>query len=595
MNKPFFLTVLLVILMACKHDKTFDGLVLLNHLGYHKSAYKTAVFQTKSDQRPSGFQILDAQDKEVYAGVFENGGQIDNWHTGKAYQADFTGFSQIGEFTFKALVGSNEVVSIPFEIYDKPLANTLLPLLTKAFQLQRCKSPYNDKDKKMSFYGERTDIVDVSGGWYDASGEKGKYLSHLSFSNYMTPQQLPMMVWNMLETLEVLKDADLQNKAQIASEIKTEAAYGADYLVRIQDPEGYFYATVFAGWTKDPEQREICAYEGQDGKRNERYQAAFREGGGMAIAALARCVSDNISGEFSQKKYLQTAEKGYTHLKAYNLSYCDDGKENIIDDYCALLASTELYKATANSMYLNDARERAVSLTNRLMKDGTCNNWLRADDEGQRPYFHGAEAGLPVIAMSHYLTIENDEERINNSKDFIIKSLQFELCITNEVNNPFGYARQLVKATNEQLARTAFFLPHNNETGYWWQGENARLASLATAVFKAQTVLDSEMQRLTLKYAFNQINWVLGLNPYDVCMLHGAGRNNPDYKEAGKSMNYLGGICNGITGGFDDERDIAFRPMPYDNDPAQRWRWSEQWLQHGGWMMPAIAYSAVIN
>ena len=28
------------------------------------------------------------------------------------------------------------------------------------------------------------------------------------------------------------------------------------------------------------------------------------------------------------------------------------------------------------------------------------------------------------------------------------------------------------------------------------------------------------------KYAWDQLNWILGLNPFDCCMLHGSGHNN---------------------------------------------------------------------
>ncbi|MBK3518468.1 glycoside hydrolase family 9 protein [Carboxylicivirga marina] len=595
MNKTVILSILVGMLVACQTNKKIDGVLLINHLGYQKDAYKSAVYQSKDLRAPAKYVIVNEQNEDVYSGVFESGGQVDNWHTGRAYRAVFTAFNKVGTYALIALVDGQKVASHPFEIMAEPMGTNVLPLLTKAFQLQRCKPPYDDKDKKMSFFGERDDIVDVSGGWYDASGEKGKYLSHLSFSNYMTPQQLPMMVWNMLEAIDVLNKTPVKNKAQISDELGVEAAFGADYLVRIQDDKGYFYATVFAGWTKDPEQRQICAYEGQDGQRNDKYQAAFREGGGMAIAALARSFSKGISGEFSSKTYLEVAEKAFAHLKANNLKYCDDEKENIIDDYCALMAATELYKATNNENYLADARQRARALEGRSMNQGAVKGWLRVDDSGQRPYFHGAEAGLPVIAMGRYLSIESEEERTKSVKAFINQSICFEIAVTNEVTNPFGYARQYVKAVDEEQSRTAFFLPHANETGYWWQGENARLASLATAMFMAQDVLEEDLQAKAKAYAAEQINWVFGLNPYNVCMLHGAGRNNPDYKEDGKSMNYLGGICNGITGGFDDESDIAFRPLPYDKDPAQRWRWSEQWLQHGGWMIPAIAYSAVYN
>ena len=74
-------------------------------------------------------------------------------------------------------------------------------------------------------------------------------------------------------------------------------------------------------------------------------------------------------------------------------------------------------------------------------------------------------------------------------------------------------------------------------------------------------------------------------------MLHGTGRNNPEYMFFG-SYEYgaaPGGIVNGITGGFRDERDIDF-DLPYaatgaDND----WRWVEQWLPHASWYLLAVA------
>jgi hypothetical protein len=70
-------------------------------------------------------------------------------------------------------------------------------------------------------------------------------------------------------------------------------------------------------------------------------------------------------------------------------------------------------------------------------------------------------------------------------------------------------------------------------------------------------------------------------------MQRGLGRNTPDYSADWPSA--PGGVCSGITGGFDDERDIAFLPPPHDQDPSQNWRWSEQWLPHGAWLVLALA------
>ena len=174
--------------------------------------------------------------------------------------------------------------------------------------------------------------------------------------------------------------------------------------------------------------------------------------------------------------------------------------------------------------------------------------------------------------------------------------MQFYLGITSEVTNPFGYARQLVQDTTGKRYST-FFFPHNTETGYWWQGENARIASLATAArmtapyFKQS---DPKFYTALENYADNQLNWILGLNPYDACMLKGSGYNNPEYNFRGtyQYTSAPGSIVNGITSGMNDQHDIAF-DIPFsvtghDDD----WRWVEQWLPHAAWYMLAVSVGA---
>jgi hypothetical protein len=165
------------------------------------------------------------------------------------------------------------------------------------------------------------------------------------------------------------------------------------------------------------------------------------------------------------------------------------------------------------------------------------------------------------------------------------QSLSFELAITREVANPFGYARQYVKEVGGGK-RSSFFFPHKNESGYWWQGENARLSSLAAAALLAARDLPGKSRALG-SYARDQLDWILGLNPYDMSMLQGKGRHHPDYLP--ENPNAPGGICNGITSGFDDEKDIAFLPAPHDKNPDQNWRWSEQWIPHGAWYVLAVS------
>ena len=89
----------------------------------------------------------------------------------------------------------------------------------------------------------------------------------------------------------------------------------------------------------------------------------------------------------------------------------------------------------------------------------------------------------------------------------------------------------------------------------------------------------------------HQARWgptsALGLNPFDISMLQGRGRHNPDLLP--ENPNAPGGVCNGITSGFNDEHDIDFMPPPHDKNQEQNWRWAEQWLPHAAWYLYAVA------
>jgi hypothetical protein len=163
--------------------------------------------------------------------------------------------------------------------------------------------------------------------------------------------------------------------------------------------------------------------------------------------------------------------------------------------------------------------------------------------------------------------------------------LNYLLEVTSAVTNPFGYARQHTAA-----ATTGFFMSHDNESRYWWQGENARLGSLAAAALMgADAISASGTQYLDLlRFAGNQIDWILGNNPYDMCFLNGFGAKNPAGYCAAKPQNgtLVGGISNGITGQATDGSGIQWTS---GNSCGEDWRWVEQWLPHAAWYMVAIA------
>jgi hypothetical protein len=271
------------------------------------------------------------------------------------------------------------------------------------------------------------------------------------------------------------------------------------------------------------------------------------------------------------------------------------------------------------------ADKRAASLAARLttgeagMASGAAGgasyvNYWRADD-GDRPFFHPADAGLPVVSLLGYVDIADETGR-EKALEAIKKSLGFELTVTAEVANPFGYSRQLVQSKGGPATRrTSFFFAHDTETAPWWQGENARLGSMAAAarlaarIFGAgspdvktgseegggagvtTTVVDRTFADRLRAFGQSQLDWILGLNPFDSCMLHAKGRNNIPYMffDSYEYTNAPGGICNGITGGYTDEEDIDFGLRFAVTGKDDDWRWGEQWLPHSAWYLYAVA------
>ena len=386
-----------------------------------------------------------------------------------------------------------------------------------------------------------------------------------------------------------------------------EAMFGADYLVRVKVPGGSFYRSVSTGGTQQvPELRKIAGemkrfgiYQSADkaprdmveqANNDFEYEVSYRSGGGIAVAALAIASTQPTSGEYSNADYLKAAEEAWDFLDKNNLKLVNDGKENIVDDYCSLAAATELYKATKKNIYKAAAEKRADSLLSRLVSEGSFINYWRADD-ATRPFFHASDAGFPVVSLLYFAPIASPEIQ-QKIRDAVKKSLAFQLSISSDVANPFGYARQLTQDKDGNRHIT-FFFPHNTEVAPWWQGENARLASLATAAHLAarQFPDDSDFQQELRAFATNQLNWILGGNPYDSSMMNGVGHNNPIYMffDSWEFTNAPGGISNGITAGFKDESDIDFNLTYKQTGADNDWRWQEQWLPHGSWYILAVS------
>ncbi len=581
--------------------------VVTNQVGYEFDKAKQAIIVADAKLQDAQFSIINTEDGTVvYKGKAVYSGPVDKWKDFLFWTIDFTSVTSPGTYTVQVSVPGKIVTSYPFKIGKNVLESATISDVIYYFKGQRSSGLLDKADRNSPFAGRSQGFVDAHGGWYDATGDYGKHLSHLSFSSYFNPQQVSLTVWSLLKTYSLLVKKPATDFRQYNRRLLDEAMYGADYLCRMQAPGGSFYRSVGApgpgkmakdraigmeskGYTIKKTKNETFGGSSND-TTSRSYECSYRSGGGMAIAALALASTYDTSGDYTNAEYLAAAERAFAFLEANNVSMTNDGKENILDDYCALSAATELFKATAKAVYSQAAHKRASQLLARLGKWGNYVDFWRADDK-DRPFFHPSDAGLPAVSLLYYYPIADAGMQVEIKKA-IKRSLEFELRVTGEVNNPFGYSRQLVQDTAGNR-HTSFFFPHESEAAPWWQGENARLGSIASeARLAAPLFTDDKAFHDSLEtFAINQLNWILGLNPFDASMLQGTGHNNPVYGFFGtfEYTNAPGGIINGVTSGLDDEHSIDLN-VPYTvTGKDYDWRWCEQWLPHATWYLLAVA------
>jgi hypothetical protein len=579
--------------------------VLVDQVGYEAGAPKQAIIEGTAQDHPGGFALVDAgTGQTVLKGDLKAAGEVNAWSGRVFWVADFSAWQKAGRYVLR--VDGVEASSCAFAINDDILERETLSNIIYYFKGQRASGSFDAADRHLALPGKQGGFIDAHGGWYDATGDYGIHLSHQNPTSYFNPQQVPLVAWSLLKSFRTLESRHNGSFNEYERRLLDEGLFGTDFLVRIKRPNGSFFESITGPG------KEKLAKERQIGNPNWRtriklkstdsterisapegphaFEASFRAGGGMAIAALALASTMPVDGDFPRAQYLKTAEEAFAFLSAHNRELLNDGVENILDDYCALMAATELYDASHKGEYRAAADWRAQSLMARLISSGQWRGYWRAD-AGTRPFFHPSDAGLPVISLLEYLRIASAQQQ-QAIKQVVGRSLRLELAVTSEVNNPFGYARQLVRM-GDGTVRTAFFFPHDTEAAPWWQGEDARLASLAAAARMAMPLFadEPEFQAQLSAYAWNQLHWILGRNPFDTSLLIGSGHGDAAYMffKSYQYTNAPGAIVNGITAAMDDEDGIAFNQGYAVTGKDEDWRWTEGWLPHSAWYLYAIS------
>src|SRR4029077_9633434 len=164
-----------------------------------------------------------------------------------------------GKYYIGCTTGQEAVRSYPFKIESLLIERQTLSDVIYFFKEERSSGQFDKADRHLPFDGKKKGTLDAHGGWWDATGDYGKHLSHLSFSTYFNPQQIPFTVYSLFKSYEQLNQRNIPETARYKDRLLDEAMFGADYLVRVKNPAGSFYRSITNGGVDQrPEQRKVA-------------------------------------------------------------------------------------------------------------------------------------------------------------------------------------------------------------------------------------------------------------------------------------------------------------------------------------------------
>lgn len=298
--------------------------ILINHLGYDCNDSKTAVYQGEKSDNAGRFSVIDENGAEVLSGVARECGEVARWNTGYYWTMDFSGVEASGTYTVSLETAAGTINSFPFEITE--YLNTMRTINAAGyyFKAQRSTGECRDENSHVRFAGDREGVMDVHGGWYDATGDYSVHMSHLSHGDVYNPQQSSFAGYAFFKAYEMLGESPNIEYTMIKRRMLDEGTYGADFVMRMRAPSGTFFRSVrrgealeqvrgthFINFEYRGSSDQFAAADTADSEvlTDDNYEVSLRSGGGLCIATLAAAGRYYYPGtEFKRDEYVIAAK-----------------------------------------------------------------------------------------------------------------------------------------------------------------------------------------------------------------------------------------------------------------------------------------------
>jgi len=566
------------------------GGVLVNHLGFCCQARKEVIvrgardgdfeLQEMSLMRPAGMGARE-DFRPVLTGRLR---RVDS-AIGEYCIGDFSSCTAPGIYRV-ALPGTGEH-SYQFAISDGAFG--WLPPLMLNFVHNWRSGPFENAWRGPTHLDDarRTDTgapEDAVGGWYDA-GDLRKWMVHSNLPALAFMEAHERLPWHY---------AEWERVDEGWSPWLIEARWGLDFMLKMQDPAtGMFFEDVGGGGNARRREGNAWWYENHSGCYADNSDNHFTDNEpdsgderplrvqynpvaqftSVAILARAARAYRALDGGGS-RRYAEAAERGWRlgldpdprFLESAGVKF--GGWTSVRSWRC--LAALELHRLGSLAWPEVDAA------AGRLLEnfDPGLGFW-RNEAGGAEPYRGILHSAQPLIALVGVARASPDPGRVAETREVLRRCLDryvFPLAsLTPFGVVPFGVFRE--PASEGDLYRpwrdgyrVRFLMPEHHRQrinhglgGHW--------TSWAHALALTGGLLDDAR---CVELAWKQLHWLVGCNPFNSCLVSGAGYNNP-MPHSRFLGTFPGGFCNGFNGTADDQPRL-------DMEGQAEWNTTEYWM-----------------
>jgi len=536
--------------------------VHVNQVGYETKGPKSVVVATNffpRDATQGEIEIQTLAGKRVRRLPLRCSGRI---HEGEPadwgdyyWRADFSSLTTPGRYRAVARFGGADGTSPPFELGEDLLVRRTAGLAVDFFFVQRCGFDVPGWHRACHLDDARLPDgthLDATGGWHSA----GDY-NKLMYENGDGGAAYALLAaYSAAPQVFARFDRDRDG----AADVLDEACWGARFVAKMQNAQtGGLYGHVNQGpgraWTKwSPPEVHTDSIIGTDDD-----PIIMEQEGQSPLVIGAWCrLSRLLKGSEEAAGYLGRAVRLF--------DYATQGGTAVGSPHL-LLSAMDLHAVTGEARYLDFARRSVESILATQQQTGRLRGAFGS-------YGEVGAGAIATFALNY-----PDDPLCPGIRSALREFVTF--CLTT-ADNPFGLGKQ---AVGEQ----DYFFEPTSALGHNWE-------YLGRAWAAAQSYRLTGDRR-ALRFAADQIDWVLGKNPIGLCMLEGAGTVNPPRYHhrydsiPGRARGAVpGAIPNGFVRsaygldqpGFDLSQVGSGRAHP-------SYRTSEPWLTHNMWYLMALS------